>query len=423
MGRVRDGLQRSFLERNQVLIGGIAVLAVLVGSTFALLLSSGAFRKTFTVTANFADAAGIKSGDDVLVAGLEAGKIDSVEIAEGAVRITLKVDDHIEMPRDSRAEIVVQTLMGKKAIELSGGTAGGPKLGDGDVIPLDQTRTPIEILDLQDASVPVLERSDAQAFQTMLNEITTVTKGKRTQITELIEGLSDTTRAIDVRGAELARLLESLDTLSATFADRDDTLVTLIDDLDIVLANLAERRTEVERLLQATDSAAHETASLVQRNRSALDGALGGLHESLQVLGNHQVQLAATISYLEEAVRGYASVGYSQGTKNRWANIFVQSLGPLGIDAFAGPCGALDQALDELLGPDPRSCAQRAEYGDQADGDPQFGGSSSAIEPREPAASEDGASSEPAIPGDLGDILGNAIGDADLVTQLRGGSS
>ena len=156
MGRVRDGLQRSFLERNQVIIGGIAVVLVVAGSAFALLLSSGAFRKTFTVTAQFADAAGIKSGDDVLVAGLEAGKIDGVEIADGAVKITLKVDDYVDMPRDSRAEIVVQTLMGKKAIELSGGTPDGPRLGDGDVFSLEQTRTPVEILDLQDASVPVL---------------------------------------------------------------------------------------------------------------------------------------------------------------------------------------------------------------------------------------------------------------------------
>lgn len=420
MGRVRDGLQRSFLERNQIVIGAIAALLVLGGSTFALVLSSGAFRKSYTVTASFADAAGIKGGDDVLVAGLEAGRVDGVRIRDGAVQVTLKVDEHIEMPRDARAEIVVQTLMGKKAVEVSGGTSRGPKLGNGDVIPLARTRTPIEILDLQDASVPVLERSDAEAFQTMLNEITAVTEGKRTQITELIEGLSDTTRAVDERGAELSRLLDSLDTLSKTFADRDDTLVTLIDDLDIVLANLAERRTEVERLLLATDSAAHETASMVERNRVALDGALAGLHESLQVLGSHQIDLAATISYLEQAVKGYASVGYSQGTKNRWANIFVQSLGPLGIDAFAGPCGALDQALDEMLGKDPRPCTERAEYGDQSDGDPQFGGGSTTLAPREPADSE--TSADDPVSGDLGDIVGNVIGDPGLMTELRGGS-
>lgn len=421
MGRVRDGLQRSFLERNQVLIGAIAAALVLGGSAFALMLSSGAFRRTYTVEARFADAAGIKGGDDLLVAGLEAGKVDGVEIEDGAVTVTLNVDEHIAMPRDAGAEIVVATLMGKKAVELSGGTREGPKLGDGDVIPLAQTRTPVEILDLQDASVPVLERSDAAAFQTMLNEITAVTEGKRAEITDLIEGLTDTTRAVDQRGAELSRLLESLDTLSKTFADRDDTLVTLIDDLDIVLANLAERRTEVERLLQATDSASHETASLVARNRVALDGALAGLHESLQVLGRHQMDLAATVSYLEQAVEGYASVGFSQGTKNRWANIFVQSLGPLGIDAFTGPCGAFDQALDGLLGKDKRDCPDRAEYGDQSDGDPQPGGGSATLAPRETAESDTAA--EAPVPGDLGDILGNVIGDPDLMTELRGDSS
>jgi hypothetical protein len=45
-------------------------------------------------------------------------------------------------------------------------------------------------------------------------------------------------------------------------------------------------------------------------------------------------------------------VGYSRGTENQWANIFVQSLGPLGIDVLLGKCGAIDQLFDQLLGGD-----------------------------------------------------------------------
>jgi hypothetical protein len=151
-----------------------------------------------------------------------------------------------------------------------------------------------------------------------------------------------------------------------------------------------------------------------------IDGALNNLHQALQILDKHQVDLAAVVSYLEDSVRGYASVGYSQGHPNRWANIFVQSLGPLGMDQFFGPCGTFDQALDELLGPDPRDCDERAEYGDQEDGDPE--GPAIATR-REPPADED----DEGLPGDVGDLLGGVLGDeidpnnVQLIDALRSG--
>src|SRR5205823_13714557 len=96
--------------------------------------------------------------------------------------------------------------------------------------------------------------------------------------------------------------------------------------------------------------AAHETADLVQRNRGKLDATLDALHTDLAVIDRHQIDLAATIGYLNQAVQGYSSVGYSSGVPNRWANIFVQSLGPAGVDALLGPCGAVDQLIDTILG-------------------------------------------------------------------------
>lgn len=417
----RGSLHKSFLERNQKFIGLLAALLVIAGTTFALLLSGGIFKDTYVVTADFADAAGLKSGDDVLVGGLEAGSIGSIEIEDGVVRVELKVDQSVKMPKDARAEIVVQTLLGRKGVSLTGGSDDS-MLADGDHIKIENTRTPVELLDLANRSDPLLRRSDPVALQTFLDEITEVTQGKRRQISTLITGLADVTGAIDSRKKELARLLDSLDTLSGTFAERDDTLVSLIDNLNVVLSNLAERTDDIETLLTATDSASHEIADLVSRNRGQLDSTLNNLHTTLMTLDRHQVDLAATVSYLHDGVLGYSSVGYSQGIPNRWANIFVQSLGPVGIDAFFGPCGGFDQALDQLLGPDPRPCDERVEYG--KGGGP--GGGGGGEQPPLPiptpggdSGGGEGGQTEPGLPGDIGDLIGGATGDATLVDDLR----
>lgn len=407
MPRFLPGLGKSFLERNQLIIGAIGVVVVLLGSVLAVLLSGGVFANTYQVTAVFKDAAGIRSGDDVTVAGLDAGSIGAVRIVDGLVEIELKINSDVEMPADSDAGIVVETLLGRKSVQLLGGDSDD-MLAEGDTIPLERTTTPIEIDDLNDASVSLLERSDAEALQQLMIKVTEVTKGKEQEIGTVIDGLADVTAALDSKKEELQRLIESMSTLSTTFASRDDEIVSLIDRYNVVLGNLADRKDDLTSLVVNTDEASHEVADLVERNRPVLDSTLTALSEALEVVDAHQLDIAATIPYLEGAVRGYSSVGYSQGIPNRWANIFVQSLGPVGIDAIAGPCGLLDQALDEILGEDPRGC-------EHENGELPLGGGET---PEQPG--QDGGGNEPpalptlpgapALPGDLGDLFDSVVG-------------
>jgi phospholipid/cholesterol/gamma-HCH transport system substrate-binding protein len=416
---LRGTLRKSFLERNQIVIGAVGTVLLLGAAAAALLLSGGAFADTYSVVARFTDAAGIRPGDDVTVAGLDAGSVGAVSIDNAQVEIELDVNAGVEMPEDSRAEIVIETLLGRKSVALIAGEAKRA-LSDGDVIPAERTSTPIEVADLSDASVALLEGSDARALEQLMEEVTLVTSGKEQEIGTLIDGLADVSAALETRRAELSRLLESMSTLATTFGTNDDTIVSLIDRYNEVLGNLANRRDDLRVLFEATDEASHEVAALVDRNRPALDSTLRSLHQTLDVVNDHQLDLAASISYLETAVEGYSSIGYSQGIPNRWGNIFVQSLGPVGVDALAGRCGLLDQALDELLGPDPRPCEDRSDFGEEAGGGPAplpigFGGESPSsgkgAAPKEAAEPEDPVDGiAEALPGDLGDIIDGVLG-------------
>jgi phospholipid/cholesterol/gamma-HCH transport system substrate-binding protein len=388
-------------------------------SLFALLLSGGAFSDTYTVTARFADAAGIRSGDDVTVAGLDAGSVGGVRIANGSVEVDLKIDSDVAMPSDSRAEIVVETLLGKQAVELIAGDSPVP-LRDGGHIALDRTTTPVDVSDLSDASVALLDRSDAQALERLMQEVTKITHGKRRQVGALIRGLGDVSSALDTKRDELARLLESMNTLATTFGSNDDTIVSIVDRYNHVLGNLARRRDDLRLLLQSTDDASHAVAALVDRNRPMLDSTLRNLHESLGVVDDHQLDLAASLSYLETAVEGYSSIGYAQGVPVRWGNIFVQSVGPVGVDALVGRCGLLDQALDEILGPDPRSCEDRSDFGEER------GGASAPLplpvseSPQAPSPrSAEGGNPIGAIVDDVTESLPGSIGD--LIEGVLGG--
>jgi phospholipid/cholesterol/gamma-HCH transport system substrate-binding protein len=348
---VANFFRKSFLERSQRVIGLAGIGFILGGSLFALLLTGGVFARTYRVTAMFSDAAGIQPGDKVTVAGLTAGTVKGLRIEHGHVAVDMAVNKGVTLPADSDASIVIETLLGRRAVSLSAGESQ-KELADGAVIPVDRTTTPVDITQLNDISVRLMNASDAGALNNFLAEVAKVTRNKKVQVRQIATGLSSVLEAVDSRRQQLGRLITSLRTLFTTLGERDKTILGLIDHLNPVFANLAARQQDIKTLLEATDSASHETADLVIRNRKTLDATLISLHGVLGILDRHQLDLAATISYLEQSVEGYQSVGYSQGTPNQWANIFVQSLGPAGVDVLLGKCGAIDQLIDDLLGTD-----------------------------------------------------------------------
>jgi phospholipid/cholesterol/gamma-HCH transport system substrate-binding protein len=410
----RARLQTSFLERNQRVIGAIAVALIVVGTAVALLLSGGVFARTYPVRAVFTDAGGIAVGDEVTVAGLDAGSVKGLRIEQGKVVMDLAVNQGVELPADSRAEVVIETLLGKRSVNLEAGQDTTRTLEQVGAIPVERTGTPIDITDLNDISVRLLNESDADALNELLLQVTDITQGKGEEITELVSGLADLTEAVDSRREELSGVITALRTLSQTFGERDETLVSLIDHLDPVLQNLSAHQDDLIRLLVATDGASHEVADLIERNRPVLDDTLNSLHADLKVLDRHQLDLAATIAYLEQSVQGYASVAYSTGTcgteqppcergvPNRWANIFVQSLGPLGVDAILGPCGLVDQLIDQVLGTDCSESSSGSKAKDNTQKEKPSGSGGLDL-PGLPDLTEP-------LPGDVGDLVDSVLG-------------
>ena len=349
---------KGFTERSPLIIGAIVIAAIVLGTAGSLFMTAGFFANRYAVIAEFSDSAGLKPGDGVRVAGVRVGQVSSVEAAGRQVAAKLLIDDGVELSADTRAEVVVETLLGQKYVKLDTGEDWSSLLEDGAVI--ENGKTPTEVLDLQNIGTPLLEETDAKAMNATLEHLATITDGKREQVATIIEGLNDLTSQVNQRKVETSRLLESAGTLTSTLAARDAELAAAVDNLNLVVSGLAERRADLVKLLQETRLAAAATADLVGDNRARLDTVLNELEADLEIVGRHQIDLAHTVAYLSVAIEGFSSIGYSAGDfPNEWGNIFTQFLTDPQADQVMGACGPVDQALDLALGPDPLPCEER----------------------------------------------------------------
>lgn len=347
-----------FTERSPLLLGLVAVALIAVVTLLALTVQRADFGPGYELTVQFADASGLRAGDSVLVGGVRVGQVVALDIVGDHVDARLQVEG-TELSADARAEIVLRTLVGRRAVQLDTGGDFSELLSDGDVIPVGRTSVLIDVPEFGDVSEELLDEVDAQALDTFFRSLTAVTRDQHDELALLVEGGTRLTGVINDQEEQLRRLLRALRAVSATLADSDDDLVAVIDDVGLVLDRVAERRDDVRRLLRETNATSGTAADLVADTRGELDRILTELHADVEILSRHQLHLAEALAYAPEGVGGFADITYAGQQPVPYGKVFVTSLGPAGVDVLVGCGGLIDQQLDLLLGPDPRPCEEQ----------------------------------------------------------------
>ena len=313
---------KNFRERSPFFVGIISILAIAAATTFAFFIDRiPALKQAYEVKAEFKDAAGITAENQVRVAGIKVGTVESVELATDRVLITMEIDNGTEIPDDAFAEIKLATLLGTKFVDIEA-RGGAPFLEEGDVIPLERTTVPYEIYQASNQGTNVLEGLDGEALNDMLVELTKLTRVAQDEVGQALEGLNELGAGLNAKDEDLRSLLAGANDLTDLLSDEGDELVRLIDSSNEVLGSLAQKRQEVQSLLAATNIMARDVAALVRDNRANIDSILTDLHRALVVLAKNVEHLDQALEYSGPSVRYFASI-FTQG---RWGDIYSCAL-------------------------------------------------------------------------------------------------
>lgn len=336
---------KSFRDRNPYAVGivSVLVLGLLTGFAFAIGLLR-LFEDTYTVRAEFADAAGLRANDDVRVAGVKVGRVSGVDVErnDGRILVTMEIDSGVEVRDGATAEIALATLLGSRYVKvddamegehaLEGYCDGGEPAGDGScidgapLIDFDHAgeRVPFDIFELTRIATEGITELDTEKVNELVTDLADVTQGRRESLTELLTTIDDVSVAITSRDAQLGELLSRAEALSATLAEKDGTLVELVDQSQAILALLDARRTELAAALGEGATAVTALADLIAAHKAELDRILDTLHPTTEVLASAQADIDRGVAWIGPGFRNQALAG-SHGP---WLDIFVRALGP-----------------------------------------------------------------------------------------------
>jgi phospholipid/cholesterol/gamma-HCH transport system substrate-binding protein len=167
----------------------VTVLTVAAIGIFYLRAPARLGIGAYEVTANFAAGGGLYQNANVAFRGVQAGRVESVNLTADGVAAKLRLNSDIKIPANSTATVKSVSAVGEQYVDFVPPEHPSQSvLGDGSVIPKERTALPQDVADLL---------HEADQLVSSLNN------------TRLQDVLRETFKAFNGSGPELARLIQS----------------------------------------------------------------------------------------------------------------------------------------------------------------------------------------------------------------------
>ena len=279
------------------------------------------FQHTYKLSATFDDATGLLKDDNVKVAGVVVGKVDSVKIDQGRAKVGFSVKDSVKVPTDSQAAIRWRNLIGQRYLYLYPGTAS-TVLRDGNTV--TKTRSVVDVGELFNRLGPIVQALDPKQVNTFLDAITQALDGNTDKVKESIDNLAVVAESLGSRDEAIGRLVENVNTVAGAINDRDAQIRTVLDNLVLIAQTFSQNTGTLNSAVTELSDFSDNFGSLLANNQTQIDGIISNLNTILDEVKLKLPVLGSTLGGLDTA----AKTLFNASRYGEWLNQVI-------------PCGAL----------------------------------------------------------------------------------
>ena len=294
--------------------GLVALVVIAVGSYFAF-AKAVPFSSHYEISAVFHSANNVKQGQPVRIAGVEVGQVVAIEHPEpGTERalITMRIEDEGRpVNRDATVKIRPRLFLeGNWLIDLEPGTPATAELEDGGVIPIQQTRTPVQLGQVLTA----LQSDTRKNLQTLLAEYSSALENEGAEgfrrsirhwerayrgsaivqeatlglgehdLSGYIDGAGRVARGLDRNPERLKSLIVDFDTAAGAFAREAGSLERAIAELPRTLRAAQPALGELNRALPPLRRFARDLTPSVRESGETIEVAFPFLRQARRLV-------------------------------------------------------------------------------------------------------------------------------------------
>src|SRR5262245_19879035 len=252
------------------------------------------FQDSKEYSAVFSDVTGVEEGDDIRIAGVQVGSVDSIDIQNrDLARVSFSVESDVPLDRSTNARVRYRNLVGQRYIALTPGAGPSGVLPENATIPLSQTQPALDLTVLFNGFKPLFQALSPEDVNKLSYEIIRVFQGEGGTMESLLAHTASVTNTIADHDKVIGELIDNLNSVLATLNRRDGQLSSLITELQQFVSGLTADRKPILDSLDAVSRLSAKTANLLVDTRPAavadiqqLRRVTGNLDDGKQILDN-----------------------------------------------------------------------------------------------------------------------------------------
>ena len=254
--------------RDEVLVGLLVTVAIVVTVLGSLWLARGGLSKGYPLYAKFPWGAGLKQGQPVLLVGVKVGYVDEVDLHQDGILVTtLRIAKDYQVPITSKAAVVPNGIFGDQAVAVTPSKPDPRSFKPGDTIPIGPSTPGISELTSKADSITksvnaittALEqqlvaqggirdlRNTIGATNRLVTEFAAIASEQSRQLSATMTSLRRATTAIDP--VKVDSTVSNLRTASANMAEMSAQLKATSGKLDVIIAKVDSGNGSAAKLL------------------------------------------------------------------------------------------------------------------------------------------------------------------------------
>jgi len=299
-------LKRPIEEYNKIWLATISV--ALTAVVVAVILGIGRLSLGQTgYQGEFLQAAQIRSGDQVTVAGIPVGTVKGVELGGDRVIVKFQVRNDVHLGRDTRAAIKLTTVLGSRYLELT-------PAGTGDLdyrrIGLANTAVPYDLQKTLTDATTTFEQVDANQIAESMTTFVHGLAGVPEALPQALDNVRSLAAVISGRRDQISSLLSSVDTITSMIRDQKANLGSLVLQGRDLLAEIVSRRAAVQQLF-ASATALVNTIKSTLDDSPAINEMLAKVRDFSRMIAEKDALLRNTLQVTPIFVRNFANLSGS----------------------------------------------------------------------------------------------------------------
>ncbi|WP_040542657.1 MCE family protein [Mycolicibacterium vaccae] len=295
--------RRPLEDRNKVWLGAVAVgvVVVLIGALLLVQAADVGYRK---VTAQFLQAAALRPGNPVTVAGIPVGEVLSMELAGDHVEAELTVRNDVALGEDSRAVIKVTTILGSRYLALQ--PAGDGSLPD-DTFDLSHTEVPYDLQEALTDVTTTFEQVDSDKFAETLDILGRQLQGLPPVVPQAMANTHTLATIIAERRDQLGSLLETTEMVSSTLRRQQANIASMVRQGNDLVGEFVMRRASFHALMDSITNLVQTLSDIIIDDRPELEALLVNVRELSDMLAQHDDLVRSILQSGPLALRGLAN--------------------------------------------------------------------------------------------------------------------